>query len=529
MLKRKFQVAKRFQEISFTLAKLGIYNIYEYFKLLFGLEVDESIKPQKIRETLEKLGPSFIKLGQFLSTRPDLIPDEIIEELIKLQDKASPIDFKVIEQILIQNYGKNYKEIFAYIDPEPIASASISQVHIGYLQSGEKVAIKVKRPNIEKLIMLDTEVLLTIVNFLEKHSKTVKELNLKGFIYEFKHTTLKEADFSVEANNIAIFRENFKDYEGFYIPKCFEEISNKDILVLEFVKGIKINEIEKIKQLGLDLKKIAEDLTDAYFKMVFIDGIYHADPHPGNLFVQKDGTIVCIDFGMVGRLSKEKKKLLYEHIIAVTTVDIELAMNFYEGLDMITEKTNIESFQAEIEIFLEKYHNKTLEKIDLKEMVLELLDIIREHHLKLPTELAYLGKTTINLEGTVRTIYPNYNLTERLTNFVKTSGIDYLKEKAQDLRRIAHMGYNAPFKLEKLYRRLIRERLTIRFLIKDMELIQEFYKHQINKIILVLLFVGTLISSSLFFIAEKNDIGDTLLILAIIFGFLSIYRLFKDR
>ncbi len=529
MIKKKLRVLKRFYEISSGLSKLGFYNTYEYFKLLFGIEVDETVKPRKIRETLEKLGPSFIKLGQVLSTRPDIVPQPIIQELIKLQDRASSIDFSVIREILKNIYGDRLNNIFAYIDPEPIASASIAQVHIGYLQSGEKVAIKVKRPNIEKQIELDVEVLQWIVSFLERHFDRVKEFNLRGFIYEFKHTTLMEANFEVEANNIEIFRENFKDSEIFYIPKCFTEITTRDVLVTEFLKGWKITDLDKIDRLGFNRKKIVENLTDSYFKMVFVDGIFHADPHPGNLFILPDGKIGCVDFGMVGRVSKEMKKLLYEHIIAVTSLDINLAMRFYENLGMITPKTDIEEFLRDIEVFLEKYHNKSLEKINMKEMVLDLLEIIKEHRLKLPTQLAYLGKTAINLEGVVREIYPEFNPTERLKNFIKTSTLDYIKEKSYELREMGNIVYDSVFRLEKLYRMLIRERLTFRIIFKDMEEIFIFHRKLMYRLIAIILFSSLIISSGLFYIAGRERTGDILFIMAVVWGIYSMIKIIFFR
>jgi ubiquinone biosynthesis protein len=372
---KKFKLIKRAKYISSELSKLGFYNIYEYFKILLGFEIDETVKPQKIRHTLEKLGPSFIKLGQVLSTRPDILPENVIVELTKLQDKAPEVEFEKIEEILNKNY-KNYKNIFIYINPQPVASASISQVHEGFLKTGKKVAIKVKRPDIDKIIQLDIELFEWIFSFLEKHFKTAKEFNLKAIINEYKRTIKKELNFEIEAHYIDIFRKNFENNETFYIPKRYEIYCTKDVLVLEFIEGIKISEIEKLKEKNYSLKKIAENLTDAYFKMVFEDGIYHADPHPGNLFVMEDGKIACLDFGMVGRLPTIYKKLLYEHIYAVLNFDIILAMNFYEGLEMITPETDINKLENDVLDFLEKYHNKKLEEINLKEMVLDIINNI---------------------------------------------------------------------------------------------------------------------------------------------------------
>ncbi len=525
---RKLKILKRAKEISIQLSKLGFYHIYEYFKFLLGLEVDKSVKPQKIRETLEALGPSFIKLGQVLSTRPDILPEEVIIELTKLQDKAPEVEFNEIEKILNKNFG-NYKEIFVYINPGPIASASISQVHEGFLHTGEKVAVKVKRPNIEDIIELDIALFQWLFSFLEKHSKTAKELNLKAIIEEYKRTIRKETNFEIEAHYIDIFRKNFEESKTLYIPKRYKKYCTKDVLVLEFIEGIKISHIEEIKKRGLSLKTIAENLTDAYFKMVFEDGIYHADPHPGNLFVMEDGKIACLDFGMVGRLPSLYKKLLYEHIYAVLNFDVVLAMNFYEGLEMITPKTDLNKLENDVMDFLEKYYNKKLEEINLKELVLDILyNIIRANYLRLPSELAYLGKTAINLEGTVRKIYPSYNPTERLKFHLKKGIKDYFKEKAKDLKQIGILAYNIPFKIENIYRKLNTEKLTISLISKDLDEKTAVLKKQVNKIAVALIAGSMFVSSSVFYLANKSFYGNTFLILAIILTFILTIKIFKE-
>ncbi|NPA12817.1 MAG: AarF/ABC1/UbiB kinase family protein [Aquificae bacterium] len=527
MFKKKVKLVKRAKEVSLTLSKLGFYNIYEYFKLLFGLEVDPQTKPKKIREALERLGPSFIKLGQILSTRPDIVPVYIIDELIKLQDKVAPFDYAVVEEILIRNYGDKLWEIFDRIEKQPIASASISQVHIGYLKTGEKVAVKVRRPNLEELIELDAELMLMVINFLEKHFETVRRLNLKGVIHQFKRTTLREADFSIEAQNFKIFEKNFEGYKGFKVPKCFQEISTSEVLITEFVDGIKISEVEKLQEKGLDTVEIAKRLTDAYFKMVFKDGVYHADPHPGNLFVLDDGTIVAIDFGMIAFLPKTKKRYFMDYIVGVITLDLNLAIHFYEGFNMFTPYTDFNNFETDLQFFLEKYHNKRLEEINLKEMIEDIIEFIRNNHLKLPSDIAYLGKAALNLEGTVRKLDPKFNPTQRLKKFIKTTTTDYIKEKSLEVRDAAQLYFQLIFKVEHIYRLLIRERITFQIVFKDLLELQEFYREQIGKIAYSIIFIGLLVSSALFFSAGKESIGDTLLILSAVFGAVSLYKILR--
>ncbi len=527
MFKKKVRLAKRFIEISKTLSQLGFYNVYDYFKALLGLEVEEEAQPRRIREALEKLGPSFIKLGQVLSTRPDIVPQAVVQELIKLQDKVAPIDFEIIEEILKRNYGDKLWEIFAYIDPKPLASASISQVHVGYLQTGEKVAVKVRRPNLKEMIELDAELMLIIIDFLEKHFKTVKEFNLKGVIYQFKRTTLNEADFEIEAQNIKIFRQNFKDYPNFYVPRCFEDISTSEVLITEFIEGIKISDIEKLKEKNYDLKLLAERLTDAYFKMVFKDGVYHADPHPGNLFVLEGGIICAVDYGMVGFLSRTKKRYFFDYIVAVTTLDINLALQFYEGFNMFTPYTDFNNFETDLQFFLEKYHNKKLEEIDLKEMILDIIEFVRTNKLRLPTDVAYLGKAAINLEGTVRELDPSFNPTQRLKKFVTVSTKDYLIEKLGEVRDSAELAFYAIFKLENVYRQLIRDRVTFQIVFKDLEDLQLFYKNQIHKIVLAILFIGFLISIPLFKSVNMHTASDIMIFFSVFTGIFTLYKILR--
>lgn len=528
MLKNRLKLYRRFKEIALELSKLGVYNIYEYFKVLFGIEVDETIKPQKIRETLEKLGPSFIKLGQALSIRPDIIPQSIIRELVKLQDKVKPVEFDTIRQIIESEYGKPIGDIFEEIDPEPIGSASISQVYRGRLKTGEEVAIKVKRPGLEELINIDAQVFLKIISFIEKHSKTVKELDLKSVIYQYRQMTLREADFNIEANNIQTFRENFKDFsQRFYIPKYFHQYSTKNILVLEYLEGLKITSREELLRHNLNSKELAEIITDAYYKMVFKDGFYHADPHPGNFIIKRDGTVCLLDFGMVGTLSKDKKILLYEHIFAVVNKNTELALRFYEGMNMITPKTDLDKLQSYVDFFVDKYYNKTLSNINLKDMVLEIIELVRDCNLHLPTSLAYLGKASIGLDGVIRSLDDTFNPTERLTNFLTKSFKDNLKELTETFTETVSFYYHLPSKLDRFMRLLDIERLTLRIVLKDVEDFKEFYKKQLNKIFLAIMSTGMFIASGIFYNAQKNTSGDLTFLFAVISMVVLLYNLAK--
>ena len=261
--------------------------------------------------------------------------------------------------------------------------------------------------------------------------------------------------------------------------------------------------------------------------MVFKDGVYHSDPHPGNLFVLDDGTIVAVDFGMIGFLSKTKKKYFFDYIIAVITLDLNLAIQFYEGFNMFTPYTDFNTFETDLQFFLEKYHNKKLEEIDLKEMIEDIIEFVRENRLRLPNDVAYLGKAALNLEGTVRKLDPAFNPTERLKNFIGVSTKDYILEKASEIRDAAELYFYLIFKIEHFYRLILRERMTFQIVFKDLEELQIFYKLQTGKIAFAILFVGLLIASALFYSVQKETTGLILLILAFITGIISLYRAFR--
>lgn len=272
---------------------------------------------------------------------------------------------------------------------------------------------------------------------------------------------------------------------------------------------------------------MAEVITDAYYKMVFKDGFYHADPHPGNFIIKSDGTVVLLDYGMVGNISGEKRKLLYEHIFAVVNKNTELAMNFYEGMGMITPKTDLDKLESFVEVFIEKYYNKNLSNINLKEMVLEIIELVRECNLKLPTSLAYLGKSAIGLDGVIRNLDPSFNPTERLSKFLTKSVVEYTREKFNEVLKIFDFYYNLAFKLDRIIKLLNIERLTLRILFKDLEELQNFYKNQVSKIALSIIFAAFLISSGLFSMAGDFKTSKILMYLSFLTFLFLLYRLIR--
>ena len=300
---KKLENLKRVKYIVSILTKQGFGYFIERLNLKRYIPFKERIKlgkekkekksaPVRLRLALEELGPTFVKFGQLLSTRPDIIPEDFIKELSKLQDNVPPFSYRQVEEQIKKELGKPINEIFLYFDKKPIASASIGQVHEAKLKNGKKVAVKVQRPDIEKTINEDLDILTFFADIVDKHMPKFKIYNPKGLVEEFKKTIKKELNYRIEANNICRFYQNFKDSKTVVVPKVYQEYSTKKVLTMSFIEGTKISELWRIKEKWLNKKVIAKNGANAFFKQILIDGFFHADPHPGNIFVLKNN--VCL-------------------------------------------------------------------------------------------------------------------------------------------------------------------------------------------------------------------------------------------
>ena len=309
---------KRFSKIVSVLSKYGFEEILSRGNDLFhsdhNTEFFNSSFNQRFRMALEELGPTYIKFGQLLSNRKDLVPEALILELKKLQDDVPPEDID-IKQKIKDEFGIEPDEHFLNIEEQPFAAASISQVYRATLLNGEKVVFKVKRSNIQKIIESDLALIRDIVHFLEKKYEKLQKLFISEIEKSFENSILKELSLTNEFQNIERFRKNFENSKDVYVPKTYEDYSNNNFLCMEFIEGFKVNDVEQLEALGLDPKKIVQKGFDIYLKQLLDDGFFHADPHPGNIFILKDGRIAFIDFGSMGILAINEKEALENVVI----------------------------------------------------------------------------------------------------------------------------------------------------------------------------------------------------------------------
>ena len=371
------------------------------------LASDPSGTARRVRAVLEDLGPTFVKLGQVLSTRPDMLPPVFIRELSRLQDNAPPIAFEAIHAELEEILEGEASAVFEFIDPKPLAAGSIAQTHLARLYGGREVVVKVQRPDIERLIESDLDLLRFVAKVLEA---TVHEMGLyspSAIVGEFERALLTELDFDLERHNLHLFRELYQDDPSIWVPEVIDEFSRRKVLVLELIPGVKITDIppDTPRAHGLALRVI-----DLFYTMLFEHGVFHGDPHPGNVLVTEDDRIGLIDFGLTGRLTRSQQDTLIALIISVVSGDTDGIARAVLSIGRVEGRIPLRSFREDIVDIRTRYLQGALGEIDLSAFVLDLLDAGQRYRIQVPATWAILSKVTVSFEGIIRTLHPNLNL-----------------------------------------------------------------------------------------------------------------------
>src|SRR5438067_2907145 len=375
---------------------------------------------RRFRETLAELGPTFIKLGQILSSRPDILPKGFIDELSHLQDRAAPMPVELVFQLIEKGLGKPAHQLFASIDPEPLASASIAQVHRARLASGEEVVVKVQRPGIEAQIKSDTDLLSYVAAFLEGVIEETGIYTPTGIVTEFRNAMLLELDFDNEAHHIEEFAKNHAARSYVVIPKLYRELSCRTVITLEELKGRKLKHV--LAESGGDpagRKLLARHILDASFHQLFTDGLFHGDPHPGNLIVLEGNRIGLLDFGLVGRLTKGMQESIILLVLAISLKDPDTVARLLYKVGVPDQRINLHQFRADIHDILERYLGLKLAEVDSGVLMKELVDLAMKYKIKIPREYAVLSKAAATTEGIVRQLDPELDVTEVALPYAK--------------------------------------------------------------------------------------------------------------
>ncbi|QWK20038.1 MAG: AarF/ABC1/UbiB kinase family protein [Hydrogenobacter thermophilus] len=496
----------------------------------------DAYKPEEhLRLAFEELGATFIKLGQILSVRPDLLPDAYIKELSKLQDKVPAVDTESIKNVVEEELKSPCEEIFDYFEDEPLASASIGQVHRARLKSGEEVILKVQKPGIERQIEED----LAIFEEFASNMMTTefgRRWDIRSILEEFSYTIRNELDYIREGRNCDTFRRNFSKDTEVYIPKVYWKYTTKRVLCLERIDGIKINEKETLRAKGFNLREIAHKGADIYLKMIFRDGFFHADPHPGNFLVMQDGRIGVLDYGMVGAIDNISRINLFQLVYGIVKDDLELMMDALYDLGILIRPGQERFLKKELEILLSYYLMQPLKERKLSSIIHDTLRLSYKYGMRIPSDLFLILKTLALAEGVCSQLDPDFRLIEKLSPYVKKGFrqvITPMLSKDEVVRNsliVTKMLLQGVSKTKSFLRQLERGEFSLSIEYKGEERFIKDLRRDINRLSMSIITLGFMLSSSLIILALFPHVLKDYVVyflvflttLLVIFGFLKL-------
>ncbi|HUP39216.1 MAG TPA: AarF/ABC1/UbiB kinase family protein [Vicinamibacterales bacterium] len=371
---------------------------------------NESAEAQRLAKDLEKLGPTFIKLGQVLSTRADLLPPSYLDALSRLQDNVAPIPAADIQKTIEEDLNVRVSKAFLSFDEAPLASASLGQVHRATLRDGRPVAVKVQRPGVLDQVLADLTVLDEIAAFVDSHTKVGKRYEFAPMIHEFRKSLMEELDYTIEANHLRTLKRNLEEFQRILVPAPIESYVSKRVLAMEYVTGTKVTGLNPVALIDVDPEGLADELIQAYLQQILLDGFFHADPHPGNVFITEDGRLALIDLGMVGHLSPTLQDKLLKLILAISEGRGEEAADAAIALGEKRDEFDEESFKRDVVSVVGHYFGASLKDFQVGRIVLEVNQSAGAHGVKSPVELTMLGKMLLTLDNIARTLAPTLDV-----------------------------------------------------------------------------------------------------------------------
>jgi predicted unusual protein kinase regulating ubiquinone biosynthesis (AarF/ABC1/UbiB family) len=366
-------------------------------------------KPEALADDLEKMGPTYIKFGQLLASRPDLLPEPYLKALARLQDKVKPFPYEQVEEIISSELGIRISKAFSYFEEKHLAAASLGQVHRAALRDGRPVVVKVQRPDIRKQIADDFEVLEEIASFFDEHTDIGKRYRFGKILAEFKSSILQELDYQREASNLTALAANLKEFPDILVPLPVLDYSSRSVLTMDYVSGTKITALSPIAQLDIRGDVLAEEFFKAYLKQVLIDGFFHADPHPGNIFLTDDGRVALLDLGMTGRLNSTMQENLLRLLLAISEGNGDEAVKIILRISETADDFDEAEFTKKVSQFVSEQRDQTLNHQDIGKALMEVSRTAAQTGLYVPTELTLLGKTLLQLEEVGKTLCPTFN------------------------------------------------------------------------------------------------------------------------
>jgi ubiquinone biosynthesis protein len=428
---------------------------------------DSRSQPERVRLALEELGPTYIKLGQAISTRTDLLPPEYIVELTKLQDNAPCVPYEEVAQIVEAEMGRRPEMVFASFEREPMAAASLAQVHRAVLSDGSQVVVKVQRPGLEKRIAEDLEVLRDVAQFLTSNTDAGKRYDFQSWFEEFEFMLLNELDYRREGRNADLFRENFASESALSVPKIYWDYTTQRVITMQEVSGMKISDNAALDAQGIDRDKLAETCARVVFTEIFCHGFFHADPHPGNFFVLRDGTLAIIDTGMVGRLDEPTRNSLTRVTLALSHRDAESLVDELMILGIPHGTVDRHDLKLDLARLINLHMDGPSETFSLAQMFSDVLATAAEHNIRVPSDLLFLAKTLAMCEGVSKHLDPDFPLMEFANDFLEKyyretrSPKAFLDRAEENYSEIAEMAIGFPKQVRRLFGQVERGELMI--------------------------------------------------------------------
>ncbi|NMB25374.1 MAG: AarF/ABC1/UbiB kinase family protein [Firmicutes bacterium] len=513
---RRYQHLKRYRQIAETLLRHGFGFLLQQLDLLhllpwrrrfFKLEqVDDSALGRRLRLVLEELGPTFVKLGQMLSTRGDMISHDVLVELQKLQDEVPGVEFAVIKEQVEQELGRTLDEVFDSFEEYPMAAASIGQVHRAVI-NGEAVVVKVRRPGIQRTIETDLEILQGFARLVQERY-SIEVFDPVELIDEFARELRRELDYTIEARNASRFRDNLLYDEHIHVPRVYWPYTTPRVLTMELVIGTKVNQVDVLQAKGIDVGAIAKWGAQSFMEQVMVHGYFHGDPHPGNILIEEDGTIAFIDFGIMGRLDKTTMGELADLFISITRQDIPSIIESLRAIAVFSSRVNLMELERDLDDVLFRYYGKALVDLSMSAVVEDLLSVTRKHGIGLPSDFALLVKSLILIEGVGRSLDDTFNIFEIAEPFAR----DLLRERYQPHRiakkalesgwSYSQMLMQLPSKLDTTLDLVNQDRLQVIFRHKGLEELMVRLDIASNRLSFALIVAALVIGSS--FMVQSN-------------------------
>jgi ubiquinone biosynthesis protein len=449
-----------------------------------------------MRLAFEELGPTFIKLGQLLATRPDLIPIEYADEFKKFHDQVTPLQFSEIEKVLKNHFGVALDTIFSQFEREALAAGSIAQAHLAQLKTGEKVVVKVQRPGLEAVIAEDVGVLYFIAELIEKYVPEAKPFNPLAVVDEFARTVDLETNFVIEANNIRRFHENFANEPSIKIPNVYTKYSGKRVLVLEQLEGIPLSQKNALDQEGINPESVLRLGLRCYLKMVFTDGLFHGDLHAGNMFVLPNNRIGLIDFGVIGRLNRKTQGAIANMLVALASEDYDRMAYEYVDLAPYTELVDVDLFARDLRDMIAPYYGLTLQHVNVGKLMMDSTAVASRYGLQLPPELIMFFKSIISIEGMGRVIMKDFNFLAYALEFAaelvrsRAEPTKVVKDLSVVGRDLNSLLATLPRQIKQILRRLSSPDFLVKVQIREIENLRVTTKNAA-----LILFLGVIVAS----------------------------------